>query len=457
MTISLPETNTAVGQDTFQTFVDKTNAAIDAISNSAVTVDQTANGSVTSGNAYITGTFGADTIRIATGLGGGNVQTSANLIFTTNVVFSSSANVFLATIRLSNAGINIGSNVSFNPTGLYFGNSTVNVVSNSTILSFSSNLILQSTGWAIGNSTVNSTINSSAITIGTGNFINVTANVVTANSFVGSGGLLSFTNVSANLVSANLVTGVAYSGNGQGLTGLLKTTSNLGDLTDASAARTQLGLGSAAVRADAYFQTALGYTPVNKAGDSGIGTLTMSGLTVTGTPTFSSGGIYCYGWGSNPAAGVVFLNSAGSRYLYFNGTDYNLPGAQLNTAAGRVWGTNDFSYPITDMRLTYAGDITIGSTETRDVWAGTVVTGYNFALRTVVTGVGYTTGTAITGVSYNPPPYSGGTASVTTTSGTFATSAYVSATTNVPYPNVERRRYVQAYKTNTGWYTIGYA
>lgn len=42
------------------------------------------------------------------------------------------------------------------------------------------------------------------------------------------------------------------------------------------------------------------------------------------------GGIYARGWGGNQQAGVVFLNQAGTRYLYYDSANYFLPGTSDN-------------------------------------------------------------------------------------------------------------------------------
>jgi hypothetical protein len=57
----------------------------------------------------------------------------------------------------------------------------------------------------------------------------------------------------------------------------LQKTNNLSDLASASAARTSLGLGTAATQAASYFQAALGFTPYNATNPAGY--ITSSALT----------------------------------------------------------------------------------------------------------------------------------------------------------------------------------
>ena len=67
---------------------------------------------------------------------------------------------------------------------------------------------------------------------------------------------------------------------------------------------------------------ALGYTPVNKAGDTMTGDLTI----------YRSG---------SPTTGVVFLGNSGSRYLYYDGSAYTLNGAAL-TVGGNISGVTGY-------------------------------------------------------------------------------------------------------------------
>jgi len=571
VTTSLPEINTAPAQDTFQVLVDKTNAIIEEMANSVVTADQSSNGSVTSGNVFVQGIVGANTIRVSDGLGGGNVQSLGDLSITTNVVMANSTKLVLGPFSFDgNSNIlSVGSNLVFSTNTISVGQGTTNLVVNNSTISLSNNLILTKNSLTIiANSTVNATANGTDLQIQNGTFVNVNANSVTSNNgsivtfgannlnansgnFVSSnvnaltvntmtGKTLAFVNVSANVVSANYFSGngllfnvltvntmstntitanytiganniqssygaitnfTSYSanisfatianlnvpsmgagnvsitgtltGNGASLTGVLKTVNNLSDITNSVTARQNLGLGSMAVQSASSYQPAIGYTPVNKAGDTITGALTVNGQLTTPTdPYFISGQIWVYGYGGNNGRGIIRFGSSGSYYLYWDGSTYNFSGAHVNSAAGRLWGTGDFDYPITAMRLAYAGDVSIGAgSETRDYWGGTVVTGYYYSYITVVTGVAggtssvssYNTASAVADVLLQ-----GGGAyssySLSKTFGTFVTGvgisssgAYASSTANVPYPAIERRRYLQAYRNNVGWYTVGYS
>lgn len=76
------------------------------------------------------------------------------------------------------------------------------------------------------------------------------------------------------------------------------------------------------------------------------------------------------------ATGVIFLNSAGSAYLYYNGSSYNFNGGHVFTANGRLWGGNDWGWPIYDGRLAYIGDWQTGwQAGMGEPWGGAVFTG----------------------------------------------------------------------------------
>jgi len=82
----------------------------------------------------------------------------------------------------------------------------------------------------------------------------------------------------------------------------------------------------------------LGYTPVNRAGD-----------TVTGVLTVTTGGGYAQlqpngdivATRSGGGAGCLYLNNAYTRYLYNDGNAYHLNGQQLNIAGSLAWNAGN--------------------------------------------------------------------------------------------------------------------
>ncbi|MHC2250033.1 pyocin knob domain-containing protein [Bradyrhizobium elkanii] len=130
---------------------------------------------------------------------------------------------------------------------------------------------------------------------------------------------------------------------------------NLSDVDNAAQARANIGA-----------QANLGYTPLNKAGDTVTGNLSVNGTTISG------GNLWAYG-------GVLYLNSGGTGYLqYMGGAAYYLG------SAGYIWHAGNVN-PVVSMRTVYAGDWSPG-------WGGGLEEPYGG--NAVVTGVtgnsGYT-------------------------------------------------------------------
>jgi hypothetical protein len=113
MTKSIASVNTAA--DKFSVWIGITNQLANAMTTEVVTANTNANGSVTTGNGFVNGIFGSNTLVVFNALRGGNVQVSNTLVITSNV--------------------NIGSNI------LLVGNSTVNATVNSLALKFSNSTV----------------------------------------------------------------------------------------------------------------------------------------------------------------------------------------------------------------------------------------------------------------------------------------------------------------------------
>jgi hypothetical protein len=97
--------------------------------------------------------------------------------------------------------------------------------------------------------------------------------------------------------------------------------------------------------------TALGFTPYNATNPSGYITssslssyLPLTGGTLNGALTLNGGDLKTYRAGGT--TGVLYLDSAGSHYLYWDGTQYNLPSGNMIlggsfTASGNVTAYSD--------------------------------------------------------------------------------------------------------------------
>ena len=140
--------------NTYQNWIDKTNQAISVLINQAVTVTNTATGDTVTGNGFVLGTLGANTLTAVT-LRGGTVNSAANLAITTNT-------------NITAAYVNVTSNSYF------YGNSSIA----SAIFagnSVATNTSFNSTYW---------TVNSNVAIIGTSHSISGNLNVDSATLFV---------------------------------------------------------------------------------------------------------------------------------------------------------------------------------------------------------------------------------------------------------------------------------
>jgi hypothetical protein len=180
--------------DYFDNLVDKTNELANLVSNTVVTANSNANGSITAGNAQFTGIFSIATLGVGTALRGGNVQTAAELPISSNVyvtgtiwkignstvnatsnntslIFTGGSEYAKTFVSVGNSTVNaVGNSTSlyfnaaqyYTGTGYYVGNSTVNAVATSTQLGFNGKVSYTGTSWYVGSTTVNAIANSTA-------------------------------------------------------------------------------------------------------------------------------------------------------------------------------------------------------------------------------------------------------------------------------------------------------
>jgi hypothetical protein len=140
-----------------------------------------------------------------------------------------------------------------------------------------------------------------------------------------------------NTANKNIGTtaGTVAAGDDARIVGASQKASNLSDLASIVTARVNLGLGSAALRPESFFQVAgnyqvnLGFTPLNKAGDTMTG-----GLTVINDIHTNRGN----------DTGVIYFGNANTHYLYFDGSNYILPSGALYVNGSSVWTTAHFNY-----------------------------------------------------------------------------------------------------------------
>lgn len=110
-----PVSNISVASHAWAAALDKINEMAYVFSTVAVTLEANTIGAVNTGNGWVNGTFGANTIAVIDGLRGGTIATAANLTVTSNLLASSN-------VWLNGALLTVASNVVVN------GATTVNAL-----------------------------------------------------------------------------------------------------------------------------------------------------------------------------------------------------------------------------------------------------------------------------------------------------------------------------------------
>jgi len=124
MTVTIVPVNTAI--ENFLSVFAKINLLIDLANQYAVTVDLTANGSVSTGNGFVNGIFAANTFA-ANVIRGGNVQANGTLA------------IFANTWSLGNSTVNtVANSTQITALNITLGNTTVGFMANTTLIRLNS-------------------------------------------------------------------------------------------------------------------------------------------------------------------------------------------------------------------------------------------------------------------------------------------------------------------------------
>lgn len=149
----------------FYVWLNRTNELAARMTSNVVTADSTAGGSVTNGNSYVNGHFGAVTLYANT-LIGGNVSTNAAITVVANVLFvNSTSNLMTLTSNGSLTALTVNASATrilSDNTVISGGNLTINTAT----VSFSSNVNFAS---AVING--NLTMNTTSLSLTDGNFV----------------------------------------------------------------------------------------------------------------------------------------------------------------------------------------------------------------------------------------------------------------------------------------------
>ncbi len=192
MTINV--SNVDVTVDTFSVMVSRVNQLADAMSNHTVTLDTSASGNSSSGNGFISGIFGANTIAVGTNIRGGSVNQSANLNVTSNTVFES--NVVFGDVVTFNSAISLANGISVNSAANF--SNTISITGNATL---SNSVII------LGNTTLSNTLSVTGNSI-FANTLSVIGNVNLSNtlSIIGNTSLSNTLTVAGNTNLSNTLT-----------------------------------------------------------------------------------------------------------------------------------------------------------------------------------------------------------------------------------------------------------
>jgi hypothetical protein len=173
MTITV---TTIANSQSFGAWLSTTNRLANIVSQNTVTVDTSSGGSLSTGNGYVNGYFGANYLYVANGLSGGNVSSGGLLSIISNVAFKySTSNLITLTANSTSSDLNIAvgnANITANTISITgntnFANAVVfsNAVTWSSTQSpvFNSNVTVNN-AISVGNTTVNAVINSTSLAL----------------------------------------------------------------------------------------------------------------------------------------------------------------------------------------------------------------------------------------------------------------------------------------------------
>lgn len=173
MTITV---TTIANNQSFGAWLSTTNRLANIVSQNTVTVDTSTGGSLSTGNGYVNGYFGANYLYVANGLSGGNISSNGILNVVSNVAFKySTSNLITLTANSTSSDLNMAvgnANITANNIAITgntnFANAVVfsNAVTWSSTQSpvFNSNVTVNN-AISVGNTTVNAVINSTSLAL----------------------------------------------------------------------------------------------------------------------------------------------------------------------------------------------------------------------------------------------------------------------------------------------------
>jgi len=182
--------------DTFSQWLSRTNQIIFDMGTTVVTTanvlqPNTTNGALTAGNAHVAGVFSANSLVATSSLRGGTVSTPANLVITSNTIFSQSA---LIAIQANTANFNVQANTTTVNGNFAMSNTakTFTVHANSTTISHGPFTVSSNSAFTGAFVDVN------------GSNLTVTSNTSVSATTINMAGNVTITGVNTNIYSTNI-------------------------------------------------------------------------------------------------------------------------------------------------------------------------------------------------------------------------------------------------------------
>lgn len=338
-----PLTAVDINTDTFETLINKTNDLVSVVNSAAVTVN-TGGGDITSGNAFVNGYFGANTL-VATNIRAGNVSaTGALLTIQTNSSFLDSS------IHVGNSTVNV---VALK-TGLIVANSSEKVAANLDgiyVSNTSSNVVITGQVITVSNSTFSANLNAAGLVSG----------VVVINSSAISVDSISVVNSSSITVGANvaLTTSVLSIGNSS-----VNTVINSSTISTNTVNATTINSSALSVGANVNLTTTeitVGNSTVNASVNSTSFKISNSTSNITisvPTTTEANGSYYLNGNGS-----WIVVTSSNGGISSPGGANTEVQFNSSNTLAGN----SSFTYNNTTKTLTVSNTVVSNNVTTNNV------------------------------------------------------------------------------------------
>jgi hypothetical protein len=206
-----PVTNT----QTFGTWLQRTNDLVAAISGNVVTTDSSVVGSVTTGNAFVNGTLGANTLWVGNSAANGvltpttftlsvGVRANSSGFYHNNYIYANGLSIASGLVTINTIGAVVANSLTTNllTIGSYFTANTtaVNAQNITVVANVDATSLKAVTRVVVGNGATNATITSTAYTVGN-------ASLSTGNLVIGGASSAQVVNVHISNSSGNVAFG----------------------------------------------------------------------------------------------------------------------------------------------------------------------------------------------------------------------------------------------------------